>query len=179
MKLKITNILLLSLALLFPLISAAHPLKLSASLIEYDPKDKTIRLECKVFLDDFERSLSRSVLKGVDVSTVKRQERPKIIEAYFNEFYRITFNGKKLPLEYASIIPLKEHNVLIIKFKRTPLSIKKGDKLDIENSMFFRDFGPAQSNRVAVRIPPFGIEEGRVATWDRYNFSYTFGVSNQ
>ena len=88
-------------------------------------------------------------------------------------------NGKKLPLEYASIIPLKEHNVLIIKFKRTPLSIKKGDKLDIENSMFFRDFGPAQSNRVAVRIPPFGIEEGRVATWDRYNFSYTFGVSNQ
>ena len=54
MKLKITNILLLSLALLFPLISAAHPLKLSASLIEYDPKDKTIRLECKVFLDDFD-----------------------------------------------------------------------------------------------------------------------------
>ena len=125
MKLKITNILLLSLALLFPLISAAHPLKLSASLIEYDPKDKTIRLECKVFLDDFERSLSQSVLKGVDVSTVKRQERPKIIEAYFNEFYRITFNGKKLPLEYASIIPLKEHNVLIIKFKRTPFQSRR------------------------------------------------------
>ena len=165
--------------LLLSSLTSAHPLKLSASLVQYEPDNKSIRVECKVFMDDFELSLSRSVLKGVDVSTVKREERPKIIEAYFKEFYKIHVNGKRIPLNYAAVIPLREQNVLVIRFKPVPLTIKKGDRLDIENSMFFRDFGPAQTNRIAVRIPPFGIEEGRVATWDQYKISYTFGESKQ
>ena len=165
--------------LLLSSLTSAHPLKLSASLVQYEPDNKSIRVECKVFMDDFELSLSRSVLKGVDVSTVKREERPKIIEAYFKAFYKIHVNGKRIPLNYAAVIPLREQNVLVIRFKPVPLTIKKGDRLDIENSMFFRDFGPAQTNRIAVRIPPFGIEEGRIATWDQYKISYTFGESKQ
>ena len=157
----------------------SHPLKISASLIDYDPQDKTLRLECKVFLDDFERSLSRSVLQGVDVSTLKKEERPRIIESYFKEFYQIRLNGKKLPLKYQTVVPLYDRNVLIIKFAKISLPIKKGDTLEIENSMFFRDYGPSQSNRIAVRIPPFGIEEGQVATWNNFKFSYTFGKPNQ
>ena len=55
--------------LLAPLTSTSHPLKLSASLIEFDPEAKTLRMECKVFRDDFERSLD-SFLKGIDPNTI-------------------------------------------------------------------------------------------------------------
>ena len=161
--------------LLLPGIALSHPLKLSASLIEYDPKKKTIRMECKVFQDDFEYSLSRSVLKGRDLSKLKREERPQIIEAYFKQFYSIRFNDQRVPLKYGAVEVLREHNVLVISFQATPLTIKTGDKLEVRNLLFFQDFGNAQSNRVLVRIPPFGIDDGHVGTMNNYSFSYTFG----
>ena len=163
----------------YPSAASSHPLKLSASLIEYEPEKKTLRVECKVFIDDFERSLSRSVLKDTDVSSLKKEQKPQIIEAYFKKFYSITFNGKRLPLKYESAKPLFRQNVLIIAFKRTALSIKKGDQLRIENSMFIQDFGINQSNRIAVRIPPFKINDGHVAKLGKSTFSYTFGESKQ
>ena len=93
MKGKLTLTLALALvgALSLPITSLGHPLKLSASLVEFDPESKTLRMECKVFRDDFERSLD-SVLKGIDPNTIKKEEKAKIIETYFNQHYVITFN---------------------------------------------------------------------------------------
>ena len=90
--LKLSASCLLLTGLLLPMVATGHPLKLSASLIDYDPKKKTIRMECRVFQDDFELSLSRSVLKGRDLSKLTKEERPKIIEAYFKQIYSIRFN---------------------------------------------------------------------------------------
>jgi len=154
---------------------AGHPLKLSASLIEYDPKEKAIRVECKVFVDDFELSVERSVLKGVDTSKIKKEDKPRIIEDYFKRFYTITLNGKVLPLKLKVAKPLPQHNVLVIEFVEIPLVLKEGDKFEIRNAMFFQDFGPLQTNRIVVRIPPFGIDEGHVATMYGFKFSYNLG----
>ena len=74
---------------------------------------------------------------------------------------------------------LRSHNVLVIKFKETSLSIKRGDRLDIRNILFFKDFGPAQTNRITVRIPRFGIDEGHVATMLENTFTYTLGEGKQ
>jgi len=163
------------LGLLCPSLVSGHPLKLSASLIDYDPKAKTIRVECKVFVDDFELSVERSVLKGVDTSKIKKEDKPGIIEDYFKRFYTITLNGKVLPLKLKVATPLPQHNVLVIEFVEIPLVLKEGDKFEIRNAMFFQDFGPLQTNRILVRIPPFGIDEGHVATMYGSKFSYNLG----
>ena len=175
---KLIVVLLFLAAGVCPSVASSHPLKLSASLIEYDPETKTLRVECKVFIDDFERSLSRWVLNGASVSTIPKDQKPQIIEAYFKKFYSILVNGRRLPLQYDSVTPLFRANVLIIAFKRNVLSIKKGDRLQIQNSMFFQDFGAMQSNRIAVRIPPFSIDDGHVAKLGNSTFSYTFGEPN-
>ncbi|MBT6432055.1 MAG: hypothetical protein HOK97_10975 [Deltaproteobacteria bacterium] len=61
--------------LIAPQESLSHPLKLTASLVEYDPETKSSRMECKVFRDDFERSLNKSMLKGIDPSTIKKEDK--------------------------------------------------------------------------------------------------------
>ena len=172
--LKECAVLLTLLSTLTPSAASSHPIKASASLVEYDDVKKAIRLECKVFIDDFQRSLMNSVLKGKDPSTVSRKDRPRLVEAYFDKFYSIKHNGTRIRWEVVDLVPLRKQTVLLIKFRQVPLKIKPGDNLHILNTMFFRDFGPAQTNRIAVRIPRFGISDGHVATIRNHVFSYTF-----
>ena len=153
--------------------SMGHPLKLSASLIEFDPEGKTLRMECKVFRDDFERSLD-SVLKGIDPNTIKKHEKAKIIETYFNQHYVITYNNKVLPLQLETSKYLRDFNVLVFRFKPHAMTIKEGDTLTIKNTLLFAEFGYAQTNRVAVRIPPFSIKDGHVTTIADYEITYSF-----
>ena len=148
----------------------AHPLKLSASLVDYDPETQSIQMECKVFRDDFERSLSRAILKGKDPSTIKKEDKSKIVDAFFKKYYTITYNGRKLPLNLQSSKYLAGHNVLILRFKPTKVKLRKGDNLTITNTLFFQDFGYAQSNRITVRIPTFSMNDNYVATFTDYKF---------
>ena len=176
---KILSTLFLFVSFLLPSITWSHPLKLSASLIEYDHQQETIRMECKVFIDDFDSSLFLSVLKGVDRSTLSNADKKRAIEKYFARFYSISVNRKKVPLKIEATRVLQGHNVFIIYFEKTKIPIKKGDTLEIRNTMFFRDFGPAQMNRIAVRIPVFNIDDGHVATLYDHTFNYTLGESKQ
>ena len=73
------------LGLVLPSMTLSHPLKLSASLVEYDPHQETLRMECKVFIDDFDSSLFLSVLKGVDRNTLTSLDKKRAIEAYFEK----------------------------------------------------------------------------------------------
>ncbi len=163
---------------LWPSKTLSHPLKLSASLIEYDHAQETIRMECKVFIDDFDTSLFLSVLKGVARDKLSNADKRRAIEKYFKRDYKIEVNGKHVPLKVEATKVLLGHNILIIYFEKTKLPMKKGDKLKISNTMLFRDFGAEQMNRIAVRIPSFGITHGHVATLYDHTFTYTLGESN-
>ena len=153
--------------------ATSHPLKATASLVEYDPKAKTLAVECKVFRDDFQGSLSNSTLKDIDPETLTKADKKKIIEDHFRKHYIINHNGKTVPLELESSKYLREYNVLVMRFKPQALSLRKGDKLFIKNTLFFDDFGYMQSNRVVVRIPSFSIDNHHIATVAQKHFSYT------
>ena len=49
---KYTQIIILS--TLFIFFSFSHPIKLTSSIIKYDTETKSISMECKVFIDDFQ-----------------------------------------------------------------------------------------------------------------------------
>ena len=88
--------------------------------------------------------------------------------------FNITYNGKILPLKYKGLEVLKEYNVVTIKFIENKLKIKKGDKILIENTLFFEEFGYIQSNRITVRIPPFITEENHEAIISNYAIPINF-----
>ena len=155
----------------------AHPLKLSASLLEYNPNKRVLQLECKVFIDDFERSLRNSVLKNVDRSTLKQSDEARVIDDYFEKFYRITLNDRAVKMNVVSTTPLRRQNVLVIRLEANGVEFRASDVLEIKNILFFRDFGPAQTNRTFVRLPTFGIDDAQAGTIYDYTLKYRLGVS--
>ena len=63
------------------------------------------------------------------------------IQYFFNEYYRIMLNGKKLMLKYQSSEIFIANNVLGLKFSIDDPGFKKGDEFVIENRLFFSEFG--------------------------------------
>lgn len=152
--------------------SSVHPIKLTASLIDYDHGAGKISIECKVFIDDFEQSINKMLSKDINVSNLTKADKAGI-EAYFKPLYVITINGKKVPLKYKSSEVNTTYNVLVIKFAKQSVSIKKGDKLSVKNMLFFKEFKYAQTNRVTLHMAPFISESNHVCSVSNHSFKHT------
>jgi hypothetical protein len=153
-------------------VSFKHPIKLTASLIEYDEKTSALSMECKVFIDDFEKSINKTLAKNINISALTKEDKSGI-EDYFEKYYTITINGNKYLLKYKASEVMKEYNVLTIKFSKKVIKLKKGDKILIENTLFFEEFGYLQSNRITIRIPPYITEDNHEAVLNNYSINKT------
>ncbi|MEM7297272.1 MAG: DUF6702 family protein [Bacteroidota bacterium] len=149
--------------------SFSHPIKLTTSLIEYNEEKKRMDMECRVFIDDFQNTINR----GFDASNLTKADIAEI-EYYFDEFYRIVIGSKKLILNYESSNVYGSNTVLSLKFSVDDVTIKKGDALLIENKLFFTEYGPLQSNKMTLRIPPFVSEGYHETTFQDYSINYQF-----
>ncbi|MBD90149.1 MAG: hypothetical protein CL940_07415 [Deltaproteobacteria bacterium] len=176
LKAKHLGRLLCLVSMLLTVPAMGHPLKLSASVIHYDDARMALQMECKVFIDDLQLSLSNSILKDRDPNTVKREDRTALLEQYFQKFYIVKHEGRQLKWKVKVVRPLYRENVLVIRFEEIPARLQKGDRLTIINALFFRDFGPAQTNRTVVRIPSFNISDVHAATIRDPSRAYVLGT---
>ena len=176
LKAKHVGLLLCFASMLLTGPALGHPLKLSASVILYDETRTTLQMECRVFIDDFQLSLSNSVLKDRDPNTVKREDRAALIEQYFQKFYIVKHKGRQLGWKVKEVQPLYRENVLRIRFEEIPVRLQKGDRLTIVNGLFFQDFGAAQTNQTLVRIPAFDISDRHALTIRDPSVSYVMGA---
>ncbi|NQX78423.1 DUF6702 family protein [Gilvibacter sp.] len=133
--------------------AASHPIKLTSSLFTYDDSAKKLSLECKVFIDDFSPAIN-----GVLQANIQRGKLTdadiKGIEAYFTEKFIVQINGKTLPFKIKDYEIELKANVLTLHFENKGLSLKKNDKIKVENSMLFESFGHLQSNWMTFKLPP-------------------------
>ncbi len=167
-KLRITILLF---GVLLMLSSTKHPLKLTSSEIKYNAKSGSLQMECKVFVDDFAPAVSKTLFKSINTSNLSEADK-KSIESYFSVKYKISINGKSLPLKFESYSV--EYNVMSIKFSKNYITLKKGDKIYIANELLFEEFGLMQSNWVTLRIPPFLSNYNFECKFEKFTYSHTF-----
>ena len=129
-----------------------HPIKLTSSEIKYDVKSKSLRVECKVFIDDFAPAISPSLLVSLNQEKLSEADKQRI-ENYFVKKYKIAINSKNFTWKIDSYDISK--NVLSLVFYNQNITIKKGDQLRIENTLLFEAFGEIQSNWMTVIFPPY------------------------
>lgn len=173
MKPQLIILFLLLNVLFFSSSSFKHKTKLTSSLIEYNTKTNKLRMECRVFVDDFEKSMAQTLTKNVNSSNLTEEDKAAI-EKYFDLFYTISINGKKLPLKYKSSEINEKNNMLTIQFSEHDLTIEEGDYLFIKNTLFFEEFGDIQSNNISIIIPPFLAEYNYRTTLNNQVYSHTF-----
>lgn len=128
-------------------------------------------MECKVFIDDFAPAIGPNLENRINDKSLTKDDLLRI-ENYFMTNYKIFIDGKKLLL---TIDKYKvANNVMTLSFSSTYITLKKGDKLNIENELLFEKFPDLQSNWMTIQIPPFLPNYNFESKFDNYLYSFTF-----
>ena len=156
---------------LFIFLSFSHPIKLTSSIIRYDPQTQIINMECKVFIDDFSPAIAPNIEQRVNNKSLSSDDLLRI-ENYFNTNYKIFIDGDKLPLVINNY--KVANNVMTLSFSISNITLKIGNRLNIENELLFEKFPDLQSNWMTIQIPPFIPNNNFESKFENYIYSHTF-----
>lgn len=78
-----------------------HPLFISVTEIEHNAKDKTLEISCKIFTDDFEKTLRKHYSGKVDLLDEKmKAPMCTMVNDYIQKHLVVTADGKKVTLQF-------------------------------------------------------------------------------
>jgi hypothetical protein len=128
-------------------------------------------MECKVFIDDFSPAIGPNIEYRVNNKSLSTDDLLSI-ENYFNTNYKIFIDGDKLPFVINNY--KVANNVMTLSFSITNITLKIGNKLNIENELLFEKFPDLQSNWMTIQIPPFLPNYNFESKFENYIYSHTF-----
>lgn len=78
-----------------------HPIYVSVVEIEHNSKEKSLEVSCKLFIDDFEKTLRLDYKTAVDLLNPKSKEAmDRLVSDYVQKHLLVTIDGKKVQLKY-------------------------------------------------------------------------------
>ena len=78
-----------------------HPIYVSVTEIEHNAKEKTLEISCKIFTDDFEKTLRRQYNTRIDLLNPKEKAAmDKLVSGYVLKHLSVKADGKTLALQY-------------------------------------------------------------------------------
>ena len=78
-----------------------HPLHVSTTEVNFNAKDKTLEISCKIFSDDFESILARLYKQKTDLSNPNmKTAMDELVKKYLLSHLQIKANGKATTLNY-------------------------------------------------------------------------------
>jgi len=78
-----------------------HPLHVSTTEINFNQKDKTLEISCRIFTDDFESILAKLYKQKTDLSNPSmKAAMDDIVKKYLIAHLQIKANGKPVTLRY-------------------------------------------------------------------------------
>ncbi len=81
--------------------ASMHPIYVSVTSIEHNAKEKTLEVSCKLFTNDFEKTLRKTYKTSVDLINPKdRSAMDKLINDYVLKHLKIATDGKPITLKY-------------------------------------------------------------------------------
>ena len=79
----------------------AHPLYITVTEINHNPKDKVLEISCKIFTNDFETVLEKMSGARVDLSAAgQKAASDKLIDAYVEKHLRLAVDGRPVALHF-------------------------------------------------------------------------------
>jgi hypothetical protein len=129
-----------SLALLGVFLTGAarpHPLYISVTEINHNPKDKILEVSCKMFTNDLEAALEKVAKTHVDLSSAKdKVASDKLIEEYVERHMRLKIDGKPAVLHFVG--SEKENDGTWSYFQVNEVPAVK--RIDVVNDLLYDSF---------------------------------------
>jgi len=82
-------------------VTTYHPIFVSVTEIEHNAKDKTLEISCKIFTDDFEKTLRETYKTRVDLLQPKdKNAMNNLVKDYVKKHLQIKVDGKAVDMEF-------------------------------------------------------------------------------
>ena len=131
---------LLSLFLILPYSSLKvikeikHPLHVSTTEINYNAKEKSLEISCKIFTDDFEDVLAKQYKVKTDLNKPSMQkEMDVVITKYLSNHLQYKVNGKTMEAAYLGFEKDNEATNVYLEIK----DVSSFQKLNLTNSILY------------------------------------------
>jgi len=86
-----------------------HPIYVSVIEIEHNAKDKTLEISCKIFTDDFEKTLRQVYKTHVDLlKPADKEAMNKLVNGYVQKHLQINVDGKDVQLKFLGYEQIEE-----------------------------------------------------------------------
>ncbi len=113
---------------------AVHPIFVSVTEIEHNTKDKTLEISCKIFTDDFERTLRQAYNTHVDLLKPKdKNAMNKLVADYVQKHLQIKPDDKATNLQF---LGYEQDEDGIISFYQVN-NIVTVKKIEVVNNILF------------------------------------------
>ncbi len=120
-----------------PAPAGLHPLYVSVTEINHNAADKTLEISCKIFTDDFEKTLTTLYNKKVDLFNPKdKAETDRQVSEYVRKRLLIKLDGKDVILEFVGFE--RENDAIWSYFQATVPNAPK--KVEISNSILYETY---------------------------------------
>jgi hypothetical protein len=118
-------------------LSLRHPLYVTVTEISHNAKDKALELSCKIFTNDFETALEKTIHTKIDLSAPKdKKAADKAVSDYIVRHLQLKVDGKAVVLQFVG--SEKETDATWTYFQVSNIASVK--KLDIVNSLLYESF---------------------------------------
>ena len=111
-----------------------HPVFVSVTEIEHNAAQKTLEISCKLYTDDFEKTLRMHTKEKVDLLNPQdKKQMDALVNNYIQQHLLLQADGKKLTLQYVGYEQQEEG--IVSFFQATNIASLK--KLDITNNLLY------------------------------------------
>ena len=125
-----------------------HPIFVSVTEIEHNAKEKTLEISCKIFTDDFEKTLRAAYKTHIDLLDEKiKPSMDKFVNDYVQRHLKIVVDGKIVALKYLGFEKIDEG---IYSYYQAD-NVIKPKKIEVTDNVLL-EFNPQQINLVHVIV---------------------------
>ncbi len=145
-----------------------HPIFVSVTEIEHNAKDKTLEISCKIFTDDFEKTLRSTYKTYVDLLQPKdKNAMNKLVADYVQKHLIIKVDGKPVALQFLGY----EQDEEGIESYYQVNNINAVKKLDITDNILF-EYKKEQISIIHTNVNGNKKSTKLVNPDDKYSFEF-------
>ena len=111
-----------------------HPFFVSVTEIEHNAKDKTLEVSCKIFTDDFDKTLRMHHAERIDLlSPAQKGTMTKFVQGYIQQHLKISVNGRPMGLQF---IGYEQQQEAIISYFEVP-AVDNASKIQVTDNLLY------------------------------------------
>ena len=126
-----------------------HPLFVSVTEMNYNSTDNDLEISCKIFTDDFEKTLSNVYHTKVDLSSpANKKENDKLVTEYIKTHLQLKLDNKAVTLHF---LGFEKENDAVWSYFEVDNTATAPKKIDVVNSILFESYDK-QMNLMHVTV---------------------------